>query len=728
MVRVYVIGIFLFFLIFLPGGVYPQISQGGVPMETKELKSSRFSIVEMPVAEIEKSMRLAVTDSIEGMPLKPFRFAHPFEVNLSPDNSGEWFEAGNGYRCWKLIIRSKGAKSINLIFNRFNLPENARLFIFNDQKVLGAYTSANNKQSGKFAVSPIEGDELTIQYEVSTLNSVLPPFEVVRVNHDYIGILKAGDRRPMGITAGACNVDINCAIAKDWNEVKNAVCRMIVHGVEVCTGVLINNTEKNGLPYILSAAHCYDRKEYAETTVYVFNYESPFCAPLDGDPSNSVSGALMKAQFDSLDFALTELSIIPPPGFRPYYAGWDRSGNLPDSTAAIHHPQGDIKKIAIDKDKPEISSFNSDYKKDGFLKIGRWDAGVTEAGSSGGPLFNPQKQAIGTLTGGVATCRDPVKDYFARFDLAWDYQADSSKQLKHWLDPVKSGQMQLDGANFNADENLCGAFTNLSDTDGYSLVSIRNNGVFQGYWGGSNSVGITEFMERFSVRGNEQLSGISIGVGKIKASGLKGNSEITVKVYNGNQLPEQLLYSQKIEIKNLTVGAMNFIGFSETVEPADNFFVGFELSNLQPLDTFVVYQSLRESSNQPNSFYLKQNQNWLKFNDANPDKKSMANIFELVACNIDNIMVDTPLINHPMHMVLFPNPANSSFVLEAGQDIPDNSISVFNLLGQKVKANVVKIRSRKVEVDLNGNIPGVYVVRFHYGDGFITQKVSYVPW
>jgi hypothetical protein len=361
------------------------------------------------------------------------------------------------------------------------------------------------------------------------------------------------------------------------------------------------------------------------------------------------------------------------------------------------------------------------------LKIDRWDAGVTEAGSSGGPLFNTQKQVIGTLTGGVATCRDPVKDYFERFDLAWNYKADSTKQLGYWLDPVKTGQLQLNGANFNVDENLCAAFTNLSDTDDYSLVSILNNGVFQGYWGGSNSVGITEIMERFAVPGNEQLSGISLGVGKINISGLKSKSEITVKVYNGTRVPEQLLYSQKIEIKNLTADAMNFIGFGQTVEPTDTFFVGFELSNLQPLDTFVVYQSLRKSY-QPNSFYLKQNQVWSKFNDANPSGKSMANIFELVACNVHNITLDTPLVNHPMELLLFPNPANSSFRLETGQDITENSISVFNLLGQRVNAKVVKIQNRKAEVDLNGNIPGVYVVRFHYGDGFITRKVSYVPW
>ncbi len=92
----------------------------------------------------------------------------------------------------------------------------------------------------------------------------------------------------------------------------------------------------------------------------------------------------------------------------------------PEGTATIHHPQGDIKKISIDNDRPEISDFNEDYLSNGFIEIQRWEAGVTENGSSGGPLFNTDKKLIGMLTGGVATCANPVRDYFSRFDLSWD--------------------------------------------------------------------------------------------------------------------------------------------------------------------------------------------------------------------------------------------------------------------------------------------------------------------
>lgn len=707
---------------------HAQISQGGTPMKTSKLKSSRSILVEMPPYD-KFVVSEAETENNSVNQLKPFQFAYPFEVNLTTENSGQWLQGDDGFLVWKLNIRSAGAKSINLIFEDFELAEKERLFIYNENEnyYLGAFTSVNNKPYKKFAVSPVLGDEITVQYEIPEENLKNPHFKITRVNHDYVGILKSGSRRPLGKTAGTCNIDINCDAWEDWSEVKNSVCRVFVNGKEVCSGILVNNTAVNQKPYVLSQAHCYDRKDYAQTTVYTFNYESPLCAPLDGDPSNSISGAVMKAQHDSLDFALVELSMVPPPSFRTYYAGWELTTEMPPSTVSITHPWGDVKKVAYDNDSPVISNFEQVYTKNGFLKILKWDGGVTESGSSGGPLFNQNKHLIGTLTGGQAVCGNPVNDYFARFNMAWDYRADSTKQLKYWLDPLKSGAQILEGKQFYQGKELCGAFTNLSDVDKYGLIPVTNENKFAGYWGGSNSIGITEIMERFSVEGNEILSGVSLGVGKFKSKVTSNNSEITLKVYNGNDKPEQLIYSQVVKTSLLAQDAMNFIGFSEEVKPLNTFFVGFELSNIQPLDSFTVYQSLRTTGAE-NTFYLKQKGTWYSFIDTNPAKKAMANIFELVACNIDDFSTDTPMVDNPNDLLVYPNPSQSVFTVEAGRDIPENGISVYNLLGQKNIIKTTRLSQRKFSIDLTGNVPGVYFVRFDTGDEIISRKISFVPW
>ncbi|HYQ57195.1 MAG TPA: T9SS type A sorting domain-containing protein [Draconibacterium sp.] len=681
----------------------------------------------LPQNEIDAKLR---SNEASENNLKAFTFAHAFNVDLSPANSGVWYTTNAGYNVWRITISSENAYSLNLIFDDFKLNEKGRLFIYNEQNnhYLGAFTANNNKVSGKFAVSPVRGDEITVQYEVPEQLGTPADFRISRVNHDFMGILKF-DRRPInGKAAGECNVDINCEVGDRWNQLKDAVCRLIVDGVEVCSGTLINNTSEDKTPYVISASHCYDKWDFAETTVYTFNYESPYCAPLDGDPVHSLSGAVMKAHFDSLDFALVELSVVPPPDFRPYYAGWDRSSGVPDSSVSIHHPYGDVKKISFDYDKPVYATYNTSEIKNprnGSLKILRWDDGVTEVGSSGGGLFNMNDQLIGTLTGGAANCASPVNDFYARFSMQWDYRSDSTKQLKYWLDPLETGALKLNGKQFNTGDDLCNAFTHLNDADEHGNIAITISGETKGYWGGSNEVGIEEVVERFAIDGDEIIDGVSFGVGKLVTH--NNNSKITVKVYNGNSLPEQLIYSKSVNIDNWAEDAMNFVGFDEMVEPADTFFVGFELSDINPADTFAIYQSLRSADGGDNHFYLLQNGNWKAFSDVNTQNYAMVNVMELVACNY-SIITDTPLVEQPENVWVYPNPTNKVLNIESDKKIDPESIVVYNLLGQAMETSVSQQDTFRVRLNLLGKTAGVYFVRFPYGDSFVTRKISFVPW
>ena len=719
--------IFILALISINHVVSAQISEGGTPMKTRALKSNAGHKVEMPT--YLQYFKKVVEENKGENQLKSLQFAYPFDVNLTPLNSGAWFSGDDGYSVWKLTIHSENAESVYLIFNDFELPDNAKLFVFSETEnhITGAFTSKNNAPSHKFAIAPVAGDEITIQLEVPEQLQKCSPFRIVKVLHDYTGILKASGRRPLGIS-GSCNVNINCESWSDWGENKNSVVRLITESGEVCSGVLVNNTAENQKPYILSAAHCYDRWNYPETTVYVFNYESPFCKSLDGDPVNSLSGAVMKAQSDSLDFALALLNTVPPPSYQPYYAGWNRSTTAPQSMVTIHHPQGDIKKIASDNGPITISSFDAQYTKNAFLKVARWDVGVTEAGSSGGPFFDQNKLLVGTLTGGQAICANPVNDYCNRFAISWDYKSDTTKQLKHWLDPVNKGDEKLPGKQFQTGETLCGTVNNLVDNDSYTLVPATDGSAFAGYWGGSNSLGITEVMEKFTSKAYLHLQGVSFGVAKFKNNISNPNSAITVKVYKGFTQPDELIYSKSVKTSQFAADALNYIKFDETVIAGKNFFVGFELSNIQPLDSFAVYQSPRAPGS-PNHLYLKINNQWSSYTDENDAKKSMASIIELVACNIDDFSTDTPLVENPADILIYPNPAKSVFTVESGQDIPDEGrVVVFNLAGQRC-ATINKITGeRKVEVNMNGNVPGVYFVRFDSGNKYITRKISYVPW
>jgi lysyl endopeptidase len=721
--------ILLILFCLVPLLVNSQISQGGKPIQPLNLKSGIIPTFKLPYVDNDAMLKSSLEEYGSQEHLKPFKYAVTFDVNLTPENSGRWIKNEGGYNIWQVQIKSEGAYSINLILDPYRLPPNARLFVFNSERThtIGAFTSYNNKDYKSLALSPVRGDDIIIQYEEPIEPEFNGELAITKVNHDFAGILTDPyGRRPMGTTAGECNIDINCSLAKNWKEIKNSVCRVIAEGT-VCTGSLINNAKLDKTPYVLSAYHCFmDHVNSEHNTVFLFNYESPYCGSLDGDITNSVSGSLKVAKSDSLDFELVKLTEMPPPEYRPYFAGWDASGEIPDSVFIIHHPQADIKKISFDYDHPVISSYASkpDYITNAFWKTLRWEYGTTQGGSSGGPYFNQNHRIIGTLTGGAANCSNSVNDLFARFDLAWNHYSDTLKQLKYWLDPRNTGIKKLDGLVGYTDQSYCNAFTNLVEGDKPALVPMRtSNGSVVGFWAGTNTNGVTEYTEKFAIPGSEILDGLSIGVARIiKATG-GASSYITVKVYNGNTAPGSMIYSKNVLVYDLVPDAMNFVGFDQIVQPADTFFIGFDITNVSDKLTFAVYQANRRNLN--NALFYKQNGLWFDYHQV-MDTLSAALAFEVVACNVKNLS-DTPIINEIVDIRVYPNPTYSDFNIRTSVEVEEKDVSVYDLTGRQVALKFYKTGPLQYKVSLASNRAGIYFLRVKNDKISASAKLSYYP-
>ena len=187
------------------------------------------------------------------------------------------------------------------------------------------------------------------------------------------------------------------------------------------------------------------------------------------------------------------------------------------------------------------------------------------------------------------------------------------------------------------------------------------------------------------------------------------------------------LGSKIVNIDNWAEDAMNFVGFDQMVQPADTFFVGFELSDIQQTDTFAIYQSLREYEGAENHYYAFQNGTWQSFSSLNPQNYSMVNVMELVACNY-RLTTDTPIVDQPENVLVYPNPTASELTLESDKEIDPKSIVVYNLIGQEMQTTVLHSDTYHTKIDLLGKTPGVYFVRFSYGDSFVIRKISFVPW
>jgi hypothetical protein len=110
---------------------YGQISTNEMPVSFSLQNFSAKSVIPaanklMPALNMVLINQEDESDDKNGLPP---RFGYPFPVSYDLDNSGEWTTLSNGDKIWRLNIECQGALSINLLYDKFWLPEKAKLFI-----------------------------------------------------------------------------------------------------------------------------------------------------------------------------------------------------------------------------------------------------------------------------------------------------------------------------------------------------------------------------------------------------------------------------------------------------------------------------------------------------------------------------------------------------------------------------------------------------------------------
>jgi len=401
-------------------------------------------------------------------------------VNFNLDNSGEWITLSDGSKIWRLSISCSEAKSINLLYDKFWIPAGAKFFVYsNDKKrTLGAFTSENNRGDLNnlrgFTTGLIFSNQVTLEYYLPEEVKEVGVISITYVVQGY-RFFSSGYGESM-----YCNININCPEGAAWQNEKNAIALILLDGFRICSGSLVNTTENDNRPYFLTADHClgwteggeevkYDAQwnPNAELFSFIWHYESPECEDTYDPPYIETSRATVIANNFVSDFALLALDENPAkiPGITPYYLGWDCSGDAGTSGVAIHHPMGDIKKIALTRD---IHNYQY-YLPWGSPANSHWEcgfyAGYLEKGSSGAPLLNNNRRVIGHHCG--SRFRENYCYYlyhvidtlllkcYGKFWVSWDRAAagfgwtNSKERLRDWLDPNNTGITTLDGTDCN---------------------------------------------------------------------------------------------------------------------------------------------------------------------------------------------------------------------------------------------------------------------------------------
>ena len=424
---------------------------GGLPTSTKLVLNDK--VIQQWVYAQPDITALAAEDAlIDEQGIAPWRFGFNNYTNLNTTNAGSWFDLPNGARLWLAKVKCEGALTVNLTFEQTSIPNGNKLFVYNASKdfILGAFTQ-EHIYDGQLGTELIPGEEAIIEYYVAPKNNQ-GFVQLATVTHGYRTANEFLEKA-FG-SSGSCNMNVNCPDGLPWTPQRNSAVMLVSGSSGFCSGALINNTQNDGKPYVLTANHCYSNPA---TWVFRFNWQAIDCPNPGASPTfQSLSGAVLRSRRTPSDFCLVEITGglvngTVPLDYNPYFSGWDKSGNIPTATVSIHHPSGDIKKISFDDAAPSVSQGMGSSEANSTWTV-EWDRNTTtEGGSSGSPLFDQNHRIIGQLWGGGASCQNlSAPDYYGRVSNSWEPAgSNSTNQLKFWLDPSNSGAAFIDGFDPN---------------------------------------------------------------------------------------------------------------------------------------------------------------------------------------------------------------------------------------------------------------------------------------
>ena len=375
----------------------------------------------------------------EGLPL---RFAIPQDTMVTPANAGLWDRDADGRLRWRLRIESDGAPHFNFGFEFWAMPDSGELWIESTDGSygVGPFSSLDNMDHGEFWSPVVLGGDilLTLTCADEDRRGVEAGIGLTKVNIGYRGF--GADQGGPESRSGDCNVDVACPEGDDWEAEIDCVGLYTLNGFLTCTGSMMNNTARDERPFYLTADHCGVGSNNSQSMVFYWNYENSFCRIPDsgnaGGPGNGSfsqftgGGAAYLAGSGNSDFTLLELNNDPNPNYDVGFCGWDRRNSTPGSAVAIHHPDLQEKRISFEDD-PLVPQGN-------YWFVSDWDLGTTEPGSSGSPLFSPEKRIVGQLFGGQAACGNDLFDQYGKISSSWNLG------MAQYLDAAGTGEQFIE--------------------------------------------------------------------------------------------------------------------------------------------------------------------------------------------------------------------------------------------------------------------------------------------
>ena len=369
-----------------------------------------------------------------------------FSYNAADKAFGSTFYA-DGLMVWSGSFVSPGATGVRLHLQDLRLPKGAEIYAFDRHgQAFGPYTG---RAASKWTHT-VAGEEIILQVHLPMNLARKAPTSLFRVAE----LAHMGDRYAFGHRAAekafcpwndSCITNAECAnIPASVSALQDSAAYLIFSaqgGSFICTGGLIADSNNSGTPYLLTANHCFSKKNAATSLEAYFQW-TVGCNNSCGsqfNPPGSVArtvGSNILATSRNTDFTLVQLNQPAPAGTT--FLGWTTNPIAFTSGAQlfrVSHPAGSPQ--AYSEHEVNTSAGACGTLPRGDFIYSDSTLADTEGGSSGSPVVNSNGQIVGQLFGACGaspstTCDNDDRTVDGAFAVTFP-------SVAQWLDPGNGG-------------------------------------------------------------------------------------------------------------------------------------------------------------------------------------------------------------------------------------------------------------------------------------------------
>jgi hypothetical protein len=377
-----------------------------------------------------------------------------------PLSGGFVADGAPGWLTWGTSVAITGAHRVRLHLTSVRLPTGTQLFVSAPGGTAHAFGLELLAPAGDLWTPSVAGERVNFEVHVPAaslearsgfnLNEVVEILDIVSAEPNPAAAAApssllhpvsalSSSAAPFAVTPkdDSCLIDSSCETNANFNDIDDyrhaiAALEFICSGLNdasplfeaciggdayVCTGSLLNDTQSDGTPYLLSANHCFPDQETASTLEAWFDFYTSKCNGTlpDENTKPMTNGATLLATRvadivpGASDFAFMLLDSLPDSN--RFFLGWNANASaLQEGTPLyrLSHPYPDS---AADPLPQQYTQYTNDPNTTiadcqpfvGNFVVDHAIKGSTSGGSSGSPIMLSNGQVVGELTGGCGT-------------------------------------------------------------------------------------------------------------------------------------------------------------------------------------------------------------------------------------------------------------------------------------------------------------------------------------